>query len=189
VNTNSLARHYDKLTPRERLPLIVAASAREDEQEHARLVAAAPRVGYRVPDYFGLACALREVTEQHHMEVLNTAALYFRSLGLADVAGGKRGTRLLDGALLLGYLFNVQLAGWRLFCAEHGYDPDLCRSLLPGFDTVRQAEEVASQAAFTEEGVRAYLKRKGRPAEGVMTVETVAAGLREVLRHRAGWWG
>ena len=48
MNTNGLARLYDRLTPRERLPLIMAASARGDEMERERLVLCP--VGY--PDAF-----------------------------------------------------------------------------------------------------------------------------------------
>ncbi len=55
MNTNSLARHDEILTPRERLPLIMAASARGDEAEAQRLAHSAPLVSLRVPDYFGLA--------------------------------------------------------------------------------------------------------------------------------------
>ena len=33
MNTNGLAKLYDRLTPKERLPLILAASARGDEAE------------------------------------------------------------------------------------------------------------------------------------------------------------
>jgi hypothetical protein len=48
MNTKGLARHYAILTPWERLPLILAASARGDEQERSRLATSAPRVGYQL---------------------------------------------------------------------------------------------------------------------------------------------
>ncbi len=84
MNTSSLARQYEKLTPWERLPLILAASARGDEQEHSRLVLSAPRVGYRVPDHFGLAVAFQELTWLHLLEALDLAANYFQALGCAE---------------------------------------------------------------------------------------------------------
>jgi hypothetical protein len=54
MNTKVLAKLYDRLTPRERLPLILAASARNDEVEGQRLAQSAPRMALRLPDYHGL---------------------------------------------------------------------------------------------------------------------------------------
>jgi hypothetical protein len=186
VNTNGLAKHYAGLTPWERLPLILAASARGDEQERSRLAVSAPKVGYRVPDHFGLAMAFREVSEQHFMEVLNLTANYFQGLGMAD--GTPAGKRLEDVSFVLGYLLKVDLAGWRQFCAEHHFDPQLSWSLLPGFDTIQRAEKTAETAACTMEGVCGYLERSGRAVAQVRTAETVCASLRECLRARAEWW-
>jgi len=42
MNTASLARHYDALTPWERWPLLIAAEARADDVEHDRLAQSAP---------------------------------------------------------------------------------------------------------------------------------------------------
>jgi hypothetical protein len=188
VNTNSLAKHYETLTPWERLPLILAASARGDERERCRLAMSAPRMGYRVQDYFGLAQAFLEVSTLHLLELLDLAALYFQAFGLAGGAKGKAGERLLDVALLYGFVFNVTLAGWRLFCAEYSLEPELCWSCLPGYETVQRAEQAAKKAAFTQEGAARYLKRSGREAGQVQTAEDVAASLRECLRARAEWW-
>jgi len=46
VNTNAVARHYDKLKPDERFRLVIEALARDDEQEADRLAAACPRKVY-----------------------------------------------------------------------------------------------------------------------------------------------
>jgi hypothetical protein len=145
-------------------------------------------VALSVPDHFGLAQAYLEISTLHLMELLDLAALYFQAFGLADGAKGKAGERLLDVALLFGFLFNVKLAGWRLFCAEHSLDPELCWSCLPGYETVQRAERLATKAAFTQEGAARYLKRSGREAAQVKTAEDVAASLRECLRARAERW-
>ncbi len=189
MNTTALAKHYDRLTPGERLPLIMAASGRGDELERQRLVMSAPRVCYRVPDHFGLAQAFREVGEMHFLELLSLSARYFQALALADTPDGRDAERLLDVALLFGYLVKVQLAGWRTFCAGHDLPADLCWSFLPGFATVKEAERRAGTAAFTAEGVAAYLRRKYDATPKVVTADEVAAGLRECLRARAEWWG
>lgn len=189
MNTNALAKHYDKLTPRERLPLIMAASARGDEEERGRLVRAAPKVAYSLPNYFGLAQAFSELSAFHLMELLNLAALYFRALGFADSDDEKISERMLDCALLFGFLLKVQLAGWRLFCAEHGFEPEICWMPLPGYETMKTAEKIAQAAAFLPEGAVAYAKKAGRADPTLPTAEGIAAGLRTVLEMRAEWWG
>jgi hypothetical protein len=189
MNTKGLAKLYDRLTPRERLPLIMGASGRGDDLDRQRLVASAPRVSYRVPDYFGLAQAVREVSEMHFMELLTLTANYFESLGLANAEGGEEGEESFDTAMLLGYLLKVQLAGWRQFCGELDLDPELCWSCLPGYDTVRRAEKMAERVAFTPEAVAEYLRRLTSGTRRVVTADDVASGLRDCLRARAEWWG
>jgi hypothetical protein len=189
MNTRGLARHYEGLTPWERLPLILAAFARGDEAERERLVASAPRVCYEFPDHFGLGTAFREVSEMHFMRLLHLAALYFRALGFADAWDDEPGERMLDAALLFGYLFRAQLGGWRAFCAELHIDPDVSWSCLPGFDTVKDAERSARHAAFEREGAEAYLRKRGGDRPALVTEADVAAGLRKALQERADWWG
>jgi hypothetical protein len=189
MNTNGLAKHYGSLTASERLPLILAASARGDERERDRLMMSAPRVAYRVPDHFGLAMAFREVADLHFMELLTLAANYFQALGLADSVQGEAAERTLDTALLFGYFFKVQMAGWRQFCGEYDLDPEICWSCLPGFGTVKRAEKMAEEAAFTPEGASRYLQRSGRRPAEVPTAEDIAAGLRGCFKARAEWWG
>lgn len=46
MNANALARQYDKLTPRERFSLALAAAERNDEAELDRLLHSAPRTRY-----------------------------------------------------------------------------------------------------------------------------------------------
>jgi hypothetical protein len=188
VNTNALAKHYTLLTPAERLPLILAASARGDEQEASRLATSAPRVGYQFQDYFGLAQAFREVSDMHFMELLALAANYFQCQCLSSLEG-KQGERMLDAALIFGYLFKVNREGWRLFCAGRRLEPELLWSCQPGYDTVERAAQMAERAAFTAEGVVRHLERgSGKPARAV-TAEEVAGTLEEVMKARAEWWG
>ena len=51
MNTKGLAKLYDRLRAAERLPLLVAASARGDEAEAQRLRRSAPRAARLLPDY------------------------------------------------------------------------------------------------------------------------------------------
>jgi hypothetical protein len=190
MNTNGLAKQYGCLTPRERLPLILAASARGDEVERERLGRSAPRVGYRVPDHFGLAMAFREVCEQHFMELLNLAANYLQASAYSDAEEGAEGGRFFDLAGVLGYVYRMSLAGWRLFCEEHRLEPELYWSYLPGVDTIRRAEKMAAEAAFTEEAVARWgATQGGGKLVEVRTAQDVAADLRDCFQARADWWG
>jgi hypothetical protein len=187
MNTDALAKHYDVLTPAERLPLIHAASARGDSVEQERLKRSAPRVIYTVPDFFGLAEAFDEISTFHLLDLLDTAAAYNQAMWIAD-SDNETAEWMLDCALMFGYLFQVKLAGWRLFCGEHGFDPERLWGLLPGTDMIRRTERLAAHAAFLPEGAAAYLQRIGR-GEAPPTAEGVAAGLRAALEQRVEWWG
>ncbi len=189
MNTRPLAKHYDKLTPRERLPLILAAGARGDEVEQNRLSRSAPRVTYSVPDYFGLAHAFCDVGDLHFMELLDLVGLYFRALGLADAAEDEQGDRALDSALFFGWKIKVLLSGWRAFCRDVGMDSEACWSFLPGYGTLRKAERMAESAAFVPEGVAVYLKRIGLKDPVVPTPEMIATDLHRCFDARAEWWG
>ena len=74
MNSKGLARHYGVLTPWERLPLILAASARGGEAERDRLGRSAPRQGYVLPDYHGLGEGLLLLALFHVIELLHFTA-------------------------------------------------------------------------------------------------------------------
>jgi hypothetical protein len=191
MKANTLARHYDALTPEERLPLIMAASGRGDEAERQRLVLAAPTVTYRVPDHFGRAHAFADMSNYHFMALLDLAAVYLPVVAMADAehADAKRAGRLFGAAQALGYVFGVKLAGWRQFCAGISLDPELCWSCLPGFQTIKRAEELAGAGSFGAAEMAAYLKGKGKGAPQPLTAADVAADLHRCFAERADWWG
>jgi hypothetical protein len=189
MKTDSLAKHYGSLTPAERVPLILAAAGRGDEQERARLLSSAPRVVYQTGNQFALALAFREVSEIHRMELLELAALFFHGFGQAGANKGKVARSILDSARVFAYMLKVNLAGWRKFCEGASFDPDLCIAHLPGGEVLEMAAELAEQTAFTPEGLLAWARRKDKEVTAAPTAENVAAGLRKLLDVRADWWG
>ena len=84
MNTKGLAKQYDKLAPKERLPLIVAASLRGDDLERERLMNSAPRHLYRLPDYHWLADDLQSLVLILNSKLLDLAVSYWRMLGLLE---------------------------------------------------------------------------------------------------------
>jgi hypothetical protein len=188
MNASGLARHYDTLSPRERLPLILAAAARGDEEERSRLVKSAPRLAYEVQDHFGLTQAFFALSTGHLLRLLELANRYIALLGAAVSKKGKEADRMQEAALFSGYLIQVNLAGWRQFCAEHQFDPEVFWSRLPGFDTVKLVEETVAAAAFTPEEARGYARRSGLSPDAVPTAESIAATLRDGLQAGLEWW-
>ena len=196
MNTDCLAKLYDQLTPRERLPLIVAATARGDEADRARLVASAPTNTFRVPDYYGLAEGLRTLALYHLAGMLDLAARCWHASGMLaqeDDFKGRAGqaerARWLDAERMLAYLLVVNADGWRRFCSELRVDGDLLLKEMPGYETLTRAEEVARIMAFTPEEATAWARRADGGSAVVPTSDAVVASLGEFLKRQAERWG
>jgi hypothetical protein len=76
MNTNTLTKSYDALTPEERFRLILAASARGDEAERDRLAHAGPRLALRMSEHVPFAQAFNELATLVYIELLEMAAFY-----------------------------------------------------------------------------------------------------------------
>jgi hypothetical protein len=194
VNTKSLAGLYERLTPKERLPLMLAASARGDEAERLRLTRSAPTNLFKLPDFYDLAEALQMLSLFHAMQLLDLAALYWYASGqVAQGEGVGRGgearaleERLSAAMRLLGYLFMAQADAWRQLCSELKVDGDVLLKDLPGHDTIDLTERAVRLEAYTPEQATAYLRRGGDETARVVTAEAVARDMREFLERHAG---
>src|ERR1700680_3357005 len=81
MNTNGLIKHYDLLTPWERLPLTVAALARGDDVEVELLGRSAPKLGLRVGNYWGLLDGLNGLATTYMLRQLDAATILRYALG------------------------------------------------------------------------------------------------------------
>jgi hypothetical protein len=197
MNTNGLAKLYDRLTPKERLPLLLAASARGDEAERDRLARSAPREGFRLPDYHGLAEGLLLASLFHLLELLDLAALYWQTGGLleqwealADEDDDHAPPQRLRATVgMFSCLLTAKLDGWRRFCSEFKIDAELLMSDLPGYDTVKRTEEAARIMTCTAEEASAWLREASNETAQALTAESVAASLWHFVNNRAEWWG
>jgi hypothetical protein len=212
MNTNGLARHYDALTSWERVPLIVAATARGDDAEAECLARSAPRHRFLVPDYFGLVEGLQSLTMLYVLRQLEIAAEFENSLDLLDLwaleslhwdepPADERCQRLWKLARVLAYQLVTRADGWKLLCQEMHLDPEVLPRLLPGFEKVRRIEDLARTAACTAEEALAYFRERfeaGEAAQGktpttprewhIDTAADVARSMREELEEQAGNW-
>jgi hypothetical protein len=188
VNTNVLAKLYDRLTPQERLPLIFAASIRGDDVERDRLARSAPRNCFRIPDYHGLAEGVLLAAMFHRMEQLDLAALFWRnSAALADERdfrgkeGNAREARLNGTLRLFAYLFVVNAEGWKRYCSEARLDADRLLSDLPGAGTLDLTEKLARDTAFSRAEASAWIRRKCHDQAEAPTDDEMADAIRALV--------
>jgi hypothetical protein len=168
MNLEQLARHYDKLTPQERIPLIVAAAARDDEVEQARLAGSARRADYRVPDYWPFARGLFDLVQFYLLKQMDLAAAYWRTVAVLQRAAGAcdgpspaaSREELLRDLRFAAYRSLVLAEAWHIFCAEWQLDPKALPILLPGYENLELLLKLAEPIAFTTEEALNYLREK-----------------------------
>ena len=192
MNLNGVARHYDQLTPLERLPLIIAATARGDEAERQRLVHSAPLRFFREGDYGELAEELQRCAFLHLLYQLDDIALCWRAAAVLEQCGWwaktkreKRETRELRDRVwnclrLITYRFTARAECWKRLCADLSIDADVLLQKLPGYECVKENEGLCAKLAFTPEEAKAFLRKAhGDPTIEVETAEESAKALRE----------
>jgi hypothetical protein len=215
MNTTGLAKHYGHLTAPERLPLLMAAALRGDEEERLRLMGSAPKVGFQVPDYFGLGNALTEATTLYLLTLLDLAANFWQWWGLwlapkgpTDSDKGKRKAtakanqsrefRLYCMVRYHAYRFVAHVDAWKQFCSELTIDPEAGLNLLPGWDIATRTRVQAGELAFTREDAALFLLSEAVEPDGaeaavmevlqVETVEGLAKAWHTILDRRQKWW-
>jgi hypothetical protein len=170
MNTNGLAKHYNRLTPWERLPLIIAAADRGDLVERDRLVQSARLIGFRLPNYWGLARALRDLAIFFQLEQLDFGTTFGEVMNLLkhdplvpDTQSSRREyRRLWEVAEILAYRFVVRADGWKLLCADLHIDADVLLRHLAGYRKVREIEDTARFMACTPEQARAFFRNASK---------------------------
>jgi hypothetical protein len=193
TTTNKLAKHYSALTRDERFSLLVGAASRRDDTEVQRLLAAAKRPLYSVPDTFGPATAFLLTGLNHRAVVLEMATYLFATIALEVQRPSKqpRG-KLHNVARIYGYLLKTRLAGWSHYCDRRGLVPNFLEDCLPGGDAVKMALKEADGTcfpAFSEKELREYSSAKGSEEFNPLTVERAAAELDDIHELGCGMFG
>jgi len=211
MHTDVLGRHYAKLTPLERFPLIMAAASRGDEAERERLAQSAPKVCYSLSHHWGVATSFEFLANFTLLKLLDLAAKCLEAFGAAAHQKRRRDDHTLDAwdaVLYAGYEFTAHLDGWWKFCAELNVDPEAFWKIMPGYETVKRAERFTKGdpdrgvpgAAFVAEGVA---RRRARAIVGddnwdvdqetmkecwPETADDIAAGMRVVWEDLRKKW-
>jgi len=195
MSTKGTVKFYDRLKPRERLPLIVAAWMRGDETDRKRLVRSAPRNLFKLPDYHGMADGIQVLALLHLCDLLNLAALFWTGSAILAERGAARGKEskkreapVRDTVRGAAYAFTVHVEGWKRFCSELKVDADVLLKDRRGFATVRLAEEVARGMAFSPEEATAWWPKANGEGAEAPTAEAIAAGLHAGLKARMALW-
>jgi hypothetical protein len=197
VNTDGVAKLYDRLKPLERLPLILAAAERGDVAEVQRLAHSAPRIRLNLPDHHGLNDAVLLQALIHVIDQLDLGLLFWRLQAMiADWEAGPvgkeveaRADRLWDSTRLAAYRFCVEADGWRRLCAELKIDPDALLRGVRGYDALQLTEKAARAFLWSPEEATAYLRRKYGPGDAELpTVDEAAQAMRKFIDWRVAWW-
>jgi hypothetical protein len=197
MNFNRIAGYYDQLDPMERLAAIEAAESRGDDAERQRLIRAAPRLAWTLPDYAGLSLAHLHLMQVGHAQLLTLAARFFWALSVmagfrqawqrhgdapdvvADAEGFEKAHEAYEEVCWHAYSLIAQLDGLRLFEQETGLGTDAMRQYMPGYELVSDAERLARTCAFQDAPEAAdWLRRRGDRD----TAPPVAAGVAGMLR-------
>ena len=164
MNHNGLTKHYDVLTRWERVPLILAATARGDEAETERLANSAPRHGFKVADCYGLIQGLEWLASYYLLNQLDLVVHYQTAMiGSTEERpslGAKKmktdADRLWKIAQWYAYWFLVTADAWKRVCAEMMIDPEIPLRDNPGYENVKRLESVLRQSAFSAEEAADY---------------------------------
>jgi hypothetical protein len=195
MNTNGLAKLYDKLTSEECFRLIQAASARGDETERDRLSRACERIELTMPGHSLYGLAFLELTFTTYIELLEEAAgfdelnqqasedLAFRNAhaarkgnnkGKANAADRPPWQRALEMAYVAGFLLRVKVNGWKLFCERWNAAPAAMWELgeFPGLDRLNRAvAQAEAETAFRTAADVARWRDSVRPPGDPETTE------------------
>jgi len=153
MNKNALQSHYQSLKPWERIPLMLAAQARDDESDLQRLISSAPKKTWQCNDYFFDLKALHHLAWIHHCHQLELVAKLMKALWLrAETFGlGEEQDELASSAILkLRREIAWEYLAWMTVCKELHIDNEAL--LKPLFEQSIVVEElVISLELFCDE--------------------------------------
>lgn len=188
ATAKSIAKHYNHLTPRERMPLILAADARGDDIEVGRLIDSAPRVGYKFPHHLAFAMAFREVFDIHYMELLAIATQVW--LSFAWLFRPEKRDDNGDSVVACSHQFRSQWEGWIAFCNDLAIDPFVFMKYMPGYELVKHTAHSTQQFIAAAERVDPAIRERLTTKELTASpAETVVAELHKALEARNRAWG
>ena len=167
MNTNGLARMYDRLTVWKRVPLSIAVQARGDDTEARRLSDASPLCSLRFSEPVLPELALNMLALIYIGEQLEAAASYFFALWRLDDEQDPQPE-------------NTNAEAWRRFCAELNINSD---DLTAGKHFPRYCVENMPANAPTAAEQQERLEARYGQRRPLVTVDSLLASWRDMLRQ------
>lgn len=162
INMNTIQKHYDKLTARERFALIVQAAARDDIRDEDALVDSAPKINFEFPHTHGLTMGFRQLVKMHMIQQLGRSATFFMLVGFNDDEHVFKTTNqgepvmIGDAIELTAMRFMEGLEAFAVICKEYNVDSEVMQAGY-GFDHVLQFAEISIRAWYGEDYSTALL--------------------------------
>jgi hypothetical protein len=194
MNSKTLARAYDKLTPQERLSLLVAAFARGDEAECDRILRAAPMIRMRVSADFGVTHAFFWVAMLSHAEQLASAVGFWQAHSMAadellQVESSEGDDRLAFVMDMHAWRFRMERQAWRRFCDESSIDPDAYMNGMPGQCQIELVESILLEGPSDDElAERIRNERRLPDSANLISAESILAGHHELYADVSDRW-
>jgi hypothetical protein len=181
MNASGLARLYDRLTVWERIPLLIAAEAREDSVEYQRLFAASPPRTWQFSEHLRAEQAVHVLAMIYVGEQLDAAAAYFWALWQMDHADLPRPEEWLATIESWAYLFTANAEAWRRFCCELDIAPDVLTAANHRGWFLSYCEKNMPANASTAEAMQARWRAIGRDVPQLVTADDLLESWRNVL--------
>lgn len=187
MNTNKIGKTYGLLSARERMPLIEAATLREDEAERERLVSTAPRVQWVLPDYHGVSVALMGVTHLHVIYLLEHLTQYWKAEAYCAEAMNDAESNIASQVCeYASYRYGVHSVAWLQFCDEMHVDPDAGCECLSAMAIKPDGMSVSEETAESIKTSCPLLFTE--PGSQPLTVESVLELYRALFVQRESMW-
>jgi hypothetical protein len=183
---DSISHSYQYLTPRERLPLLIAAARRGDAVDKQRLETSTLKNTWKMPEYYPHAEALSETAHYHLLTLLDLGMHFWQWWGLwltrglrnqaADSLRSRRGAQAKAekelehrAGCLVRYFaarFVAHVDGWKQFSTELHIEPEALLHFMIGWDNVVRTESRARELAFTSEEALQFVRLETLPVDG-----------------------
>jgi hypothetical protein len=184
MSAKALAKLYDQLAPLERISLIVAAEARNDEDECRRLADTAPFTTLHVRDFRLTYQAVHLLALMFIAEQLDALANYWHAMWRLQTENDA-GDWLFQRDCS-AYFVVCNSDGWRRFCEELSFDPDaLVTSNYHGCLLQYCTSGMPANAPSRDEFI-AVLEQRGQQAPDPISSDSRLAYWRDLF-HECSW--
>jgi hypothetical protein len=173
MNTSAIRKHYDKLTPRERLTAFLAADLRDDDDEVRAIAYSAEPVERR---------KLEEVRIRLIILALSIACEQWRLAANLLFLACSESDEWSETAGVAAYGFTTRAEAWRVLCKEYGIDGAALWDKLDCDSTgLAMHELIMGKVAYSQEETAEVLKARGMDADKLLTVDTLVSGWRRLV--------